>query len=1149
MSKRYTTRHYPCLIILFSMLMLLSSLLSSVPAASAANAPVVVSAGTDHLGKIITLQLDKPMADPAGSQAQFAVSVNGTDKQVTGVSPGSNANQILLSLASLVTYSDTPGTITVSYTKGTVAAADGTLLESFTNLGVTNNVIQLELVDYEPAATEIACADDPTGGKIVKYRLNDRMDYDDVNLAIYFTNGFFRNFADNLADYVRFYNKDTGAEVELPNILTEPVPFEGSLPDRYMEYTDWYFKQIQGRAPLGLALKSRALEPDTTYVVEVLKGFAFHTGPISSTFSFEFTTTADSQTKPYWAPGSSLTTAGLTDTSLTLEWPTAQDNHGLDYENLHYNIYQNGTLLTTVDGAINSYQVTNLTPATDYQFKVEAVDFADNLSTNNLQTTVKTTGGGTLNPLLSLNKNSAVVGADVTASGLSDPNKWVSIKVLVSVQNIVFFDAVKSNASGNYSDTFKVPEVDPGILTVVAGYDSNVASADLTVTSTAPSDILAPTWPTGNSLTASAVTRIGLTLTWSTATDNVGVTGYRIYKDGTLLDSVSGSTLSYHVTGLTAATTYTFKVEAGDAAGKWSTDGPETSATTTASGDGGGNGGDTEAPTWPANAKVTVSRNQTEATLTWPKATDNIGVTGYRIERDGVELDTVDDNTTTYDDSGLERGNNTYVWSVEARDAVGNWSTAITGQSLPGQNPLSFIADQSSLTIVSGDNSTDDGPIEGSTTVPVDPTIRIYFDRGVTTDAVWSHNKGCISLQDSTGSNVSIKVFRLGSTDSINDNLHYIFLTPTSDLTPGKTYKIIISKNMTANNGHTLGENNGNEDEVVTFTVTETSTPTVDSNSGTATVSSDQNARVSLGDDAVVDISAGALQETDAEVKIQKVASPPTAPEGAKPASDVYEFTVGGKQTYSFAKSVTLTFKFNAAAIGADETPAIHYYDESKGKWVNIGGTVSESTITVQVNHFTKYTVFAVKKTANVPVVEQSSITLNDIAVHWAENSIKELVALGAVSGYPDGSFKPDNKITRAEFVSILVKAFKLAPRKDKVFADTAEHWAKDTIATASYYGIVSGYDANTFGPNDPITREQMAAMIVKAAKLTLVTEEITFKDSGSISDWARSSMATAIKNGIINGYDDKTVRPLAYATRAEAVSVIINALSNNQQD
>lgn len=167
----------------------------------------------------------------------------------------------------------------------------------------------------------------------------------------------------------------------------------------------------------------------------------------------------------------------------------------------------------------------------------------------------------------------------------------------------------------------------------------------------------------------------------------------------------------------------------------------------------------------------------------------------------------------------------------------------------------------------------------------------------------------------------------------------------------------------------------------------------------------------------------------------------------------------------------------------------------------------------------------------------------DDITGHWAEKNINKLLTLNAITGYPDGSFNPDDTITRAEFATILVKAFKLTPKSGKIYADTAEHWARDYIATAASYGIVNGYDANTFGPDDPITREQMAVVIVRAAKLAKVSEETIFADSADISTWARDAVATAVKNKIMKGFPDNTFKPKGNATRAEAVTVIVNAI------
>ena len=181
------------------------------------------------------------------------------------------------------------------------------------------------------------------------------------------------------------------------------------------------------------------------------------------------------------------------------------------------------------------------------------------------------------------------------------------------------------------------------------------------------------------------------------------------------------------------------------------------------------------------------------------------------------------------------------------------------------------------------------------------------------------------------------------------------------------------------------------------------------------------------------------------------------------------------------------------------------------------------------------------KETVTPPPVEKP--VLNDIDGHWAQANIEYLVGIGAVAGYPDETFRPDALITRAEFAKVIVDAFELTAESGKVFTDTADHWAEDYIATAAANGIVTGYSDTEFGPDDLITREQMAVMIVKAAKLSIVTGELNFIDKANISDWASSYVITAVQNELMNGYQDNSFKPLNNATRAEAATVIYNAL------
>lgn len=166
-------------------------------------------------------------------------------------------------------------------------------------------------------------------------------------------------------------------------------------------------------------------------------------------------------------------------------------------------------------------------------------------------------------------------------------------------------------------------------------------------------------------------------------------------------------------------------------------------------------------------------------------------------------------------------------------------------------------------------------------------------------------------------------------------------------------------------------------------------------------------------------------------------------------------------------------------------------------------------------------------------------LVLIDAVGHWAGGTVCEFVKAGLITGYPDSTFRPENPISRAEFAAILVKALKLEKNKDIYFDDTREHWARDYIAAAAGHGVVSGYNDDSFGPDDYITRQEMAVMVSRAAGLEITTSTEVFKDAEKIAGWAREGVAKAFANGIVTGYPDNTFRPEACATRAEAVTVI----------
>ena len=166
-------------------------------------------------------------------------------------------------------------------------------------------------------------------------------------------------------------------------------------------------------------------------------------------------------------------------------------------------------------------------------------------------------------------------------------------------------------------------------------------------------DTQPPTAPA--SLTATALGSTSIGLSWPAATDNSGVTGYRIYRAGTQIGTTTA--LSYTNTGLTPGTTYSYAVRAVDAAGNLSAS-VSASATTP--------GGDTQPPTAPGTLTGTATRGH-KVSLRWGLASDNVGVAAYRVYRGTTQVAQVSTLTVLF-----SAGRGTFTYTVRAVDAAGN---------------------------------------------------------------------------------------------------------------------------------------------------------------------------------------------------------------------------------------------------------------------------------------------------------------------------------------------------------------------------------------------------------------------------------------------------------------------------------------------
>ncbi len=177
-----------------------------------------------------------------------------------------------------------------------------------------------------------------------------------------------------------------------------------------------------------------------------------------------------------------------------------------------------------------------------------------------------------------------------------------------------------------------------------------------------------------------------------------------------------------------------------------------------------------------------------------------------------------------------------------------------------------------------------------------------------------------------------------------------------------------------------------------------------------------------------------------------------------------------------------------------------------------------------------------------------------DVEKHWAKDAVNDMASRLIISGAGNDMFAPDRNITRAEFAAIIIRGLGLMrPGTGKAsFNDVSKSdWYYDAVSIACEYGIISGYGNGKFGPNDKLTREQAMSMVSRAMKITGLESGITdgemstifekFSDAATASNYAKESIALCIKNGIISGINS-TIAPKNYITRAE-VAVIVQRL------
>jgi hypothetical protein len=270
-----------------------------------------------------------------------------------------------------------------------------------------------------------------------------------------------------------------------------------------------------------------------------------------------------------------------------------------------------------------------------------------------------------------------------------------------------------------------------------------------------------------------------------------------------------------------------------------------------------------------------------------------------------------------------------------------------------------------------------------------------------------------------------------------------------------------------------------------------------------------------------------------------------TPPAGFMALSSVINFSAvteqDGQQVsiHAFPRPVTFTLTLTPEELARISDPAKVglYRLNADGTLTFVGGRLVGNKLTVEMHSFSQY------------LAGEFGATFTDIADHWAKADIELMAARWVVRGDGNGLFDPNGKVTRAQFAVMLSRAMLLPAATTKPnFSDvTPQDYFYNELAAAVEAGLIKGYDDGTFRPNDLITREQLAVMITRALRVSGKVQAgagsasvlTPFTDLGQVSAWALDELTVAVEQGIVSGTTTTTLAPLANASRAEAAVMV----------
>lgn len=261
---------------------------------------------------------------------------------------------------------------------------------------------------------------------------------------------------------------------------------------------------------------------------------------------------------------------------------------------------------------------------------------------------------------------------------------------------------------------------------------------------------------------------------------------------------------------------------------------------------------------------------------------------------------------------------------------------------------------------------------------------------------------------------------------------------------------------------------------------------------------------------------------------------------------DVYNLSVvsGTNNIRQFKGDVTISVPYTLRE-GEDAESIVIYYINSDGKLETVTNSVydaSSGMITFTTNHFSMY------------AIGHNKVKFADVSESaWYYKAVNFISARNITSGTEYGKFSPDAKLTRAEFIVMIMRAYGILPDENlsNNFSDAGNTYYTGYIAVAKSLGITKGSGNNMFEPNKEITRQEMATLLYNTLNaINMLPKEAdekqltSYYDSSLIEDWAEDAMTLFVETETING-NDNMLNPTSTATRAEMAQLLYNLLTN----